>query len=1194
MMLRSRMLSVTVLAACLAVCLTASVAVAEENAALRSRGAMIHVTCDHPRPLNDKWHKPIEMIKAERPAGPIIHDLPSAVMTVKLPVKMTVQRVGILSADYKGGMAMAKDIVIEAPGHEPKKATLTQETKEVQFFDYAARTDTVVVKVTSIYPPKDEKTDQNRKYGTINQVQVIVEESLDELFAIPESYVSGLPTYVMRTPNLDPMAKVEVIGEPRVAEGHPCTIWDKQSIAEIKAQIAEFPKAREAYESIVAYCDKAIEKKMSVPDEPDNGDNPEVAAQHNAVAIGIGNLGIGYALSGNDAYAAEAKRLLLELAARYEGWPVHQHPRFRHDKAKWSWQRLNEAIWLIPAAWGYDLIHDSKVLTDADRKQIEEHFILPCGKFIIDGSSGSLRAPTNWSAIMAASAMVAGRVCGDDRLYESALWGKKRDPENISGGIYFYIDEAIDDDGLWGEGAIGYQFMAMRGLLVMAETAWHNGVDVYGYNDGRLKYVFDSPIWYCYPGGNSSPAVHDSGSASLFGRDAHLYQYARRRYGDKTYNAILRHVEPSLETVYNLFLPSVDFAPVEAADLPEVPSTLFKGVGFAITRHGAGDEEKYLFLDYGPKRSHGHPDKLNFNLFALGQELFADAGSAWYSTDVYQYYYSHSLAHNTVTGNGASQIITEGNLEAYGSLGELAMIRASCDSAIPGTMLDRTLLLSGDRLYDVMHVASGLPMTFDLPYHCHGTMEQSVATEPWADHPKDAKGYKYFSDPVAAKVDGDWSCTWQLPRGRVDAHFIGEPGTEVIIATTPKGAAECPTAMLRRQKKLTNYACAMDVVQKQPKSGQHLEEGQAGPATIKSVKKLEAGGSGYGLVTDLVDGGREVLLVNFTGSPVTLGQYKTDARAAFLQTDADGKLTGFYVAGGTTTTGPGGIRVETSAPALVACRTVKDGLAHVANQSDSPAEITVAGMAGFDASYALKRDGARAGKAGMKAADGGLALSTEKFATYELTRGSQPTVAEYEAELRREKIEAMIREEERQRKEMLAAAEKQRTEAARANVPAGTYYLIQAFPPDGESGGEVNDGSKKTGVFGTAFSGWNDPKHWLEYHVEVEHSGWYQVAVKYCREGGPVTRSLQIDGEYPLPAFREVEFATTGGWSNGADNWKVFRFDWPMLENTPFLVHLEKGKHTIRLDNVSGGGLNLDWIVLAEPRMDITREAVEK
>lgn len=1157
---------------------------AEDNAAARSRGARITVTsANKKKPVNERWKKVRQMISDTKPAGPIIHMIHTAEISVFLALPLNVTRVGILNGDYKGTFAMAKDITIQAPDKEEKKFSLTQDTKKLQFFPYSAKTDRITIKVTSKYPPKNGKK-PDLDYGTISNVQVMVAEDLGKLFAPPDTYTRGLPTYAMRTFNLDPQGFTGVVGKPRKATGHPCTIWDAQDIAEFKKQIAKYPKAKDAYDGIVAFAEKACVLKQQVPDEPDTGVNG-LGKTHTAIATGIGNLGIAYALSGNDKYAAEAKRMLLELADRFEGWPIHKHPKFNHDAAKWSWQRLNEAIWLIPCAWGYDLIHDSKALTDEERKKIEGHFIMPCVKSIMR-SQGIICAPTNWSVICNAAVMIGARVCGDEVYYKKSINGLGGKPKkngtksSRKGGIYFHLDAGIDEDGMWAEGAIGYQFMAMRGLLVCAEVLWRDGIDIYSYRNGRLKHVFDSPIWYCYPGGRSSPSVHDSGSADIFGRDAHLYQYAMQRYGDKTYNAVLCKVAPTFESVYNLFLPAANFHPVDAADLPRVPSILFPGVGFTINRTGDGDGTKYLFTDYGPNRSHGHADKLNFALYALGQELFADAGSAWYSTDIYKRYYPHSQAHNTVTANEMTQIKTGGRLEAYGTLGDMAMVRASCDKAIPAVALDRTMFLSGDRLYDIFMVKSGIPSIFDLPYHSFGEMKQEVAKEPWKDHPIKKSGYCYYKDPIAAKTDSDWNCSWTVKKGQVDMHFMGEPGSEIIFATTPKGGSQLPTAMIRRRGKETIYSCGMDIVP------------TGGAKSIKAVRKLKADKDlGAGLVCAVQDGSQEVLLTNFTGDKLKIGEYETDARVAFLKV-ADGKLKALYMAGGTVLASPK-VTVQASVPSLIAYREAKPGLVQLANQGEKETEVTISALDAADKIHDVDRAGKRTGSRAAPIADGKLKVSVKAFGEYELTKGEQPTVAELAERERRTKMEAQVAREKKEREDFLKQVEAQYDEAKKAGVPEDYFVLAQAEKPSGEGGGKVTISSKKAATLGDAFLNWDRHGHWLEYDVEVKHPGKYQVILKYCREGGSVKRALQVNGEFPFEGARAFELAGTGGWSNGADNWRLHTIAWPLV-GKPFLVDLKEGKNKIRLTNIGGGGVNLDYVVVVAPFAKHTKKTLEK
>ncbi len=1134
-----------------------------ENAALQRHGAAIHVTSKAKKPINDKWNKAPKMLKETKPAGPIINDLASGKITVTLPVPLTVQQVGIKPSDYRGSIALAKDISISSPDAETKKYTLEQKPGELQFLDYAAKTNKIIVEIHSIYDPiKPGK--KKIAYGTVDQVQVIVEEVLAERFATPKTYIPNQTQFIMQTDNLNPQKVSPVIGKPFKVDAHPKTIWSQQEIDEFKGAIKKQKKAKEAYDGIISSCEKIIENAFEVPDEPDLGTNPKVANLHTAIAQGIANLGIGYALSGDERYAEECKRLLMGMADKYESYPRHSHPKFTHDSSKWSWQRLGDAIWLIPAAWGYDLIHNSKALSDEDRAKIEDKFIMPCVKEIMRSSS-IIGAPTNWSVICCAAVMIGARVCDNEEYYKRAMLGNKGDKKQ---GIYFHLDKGIDDDGMWAEGAIGYQFMAIRGLIVMAEIMWHDGIDIYSYRDNRLKFVFDSPIWYCYPGGSSAPAVHDSGSASLYGRDAHLYQYALRRYGDKTYNSILHKVTPTFESIYNLFLPACDFSEVDAADLPPIPSILFPGVGFTINRTGFGEDSKYLFMDYGPNRSHGHDDKLNFNVFALGEELFGDGGSAWYSTDLYKKYFPYSQAHNTLSANEQTQIRSGGRLEAYGTAADMALIRATSDKAIPGGAMDRTMLMSDGRVYDIFWYTGGIPFSLDLCYHGHGSLEEKLTTGSWDECPKEKNGYAYFKDPRIGQVDGDWKATWKVKRGHVDMHYVGEKGSSIVSTTTPKGGKNMPTIMIRRHGTETVYAGVMDIVKK----------GETG--TIQSIKKQQSN-EAYLLHATLVDGTQEIVLVNYTPNKISLGDWSFDGRVAFVQMK-NGVLTRLYLAGGTQLQGAG-LDITTSSPSLIAYQQVKDGLAGVWNQSNTETSLIINKLPAFESVVSN----------GNKVALSNGTMLVSANGSVELHQGQQVSIQKYLDQQMIDKRNALIAKEAAQRAELSKAYEAQMAKAKEINLPTDTIVLVQAEDLSEQQGGKVNITDKKTATHGSAFSGWNNRDHSLHYTFEVDKPGLYQMHIKYCREGDEQLRSIEIDGEFPNEYAKEMVFPGTGGWSNGSDNWKLIPLTWGVLDK-PFLIHLDKGTHKLKLNNLSGAGLNLDYVVFTAPGSEVTKQSVEK
>jgi endoglucanase Acf2 len=113
----------------------------------------------------------------------------------------------------------------------------------------------------------------------------------------------------------------------------------------------------------------------------------------------------------------------------------------------------------------------------------------------------------------------------------------------------------------------------------------------------------------------------------------------------------------------------------------------------------------------------------------------------------------------------------------------------------------------------------------------------------------------------------------------------------------------------------------------------------------------------------------------------------------------------------------------------------------------------------------------------------------------------------------------------------------------------------------------VNEGDFRTGEYVDAVSvnnegatvGWITDGEWLEYSVDVQSTGCYDVAVRYAsgndNGGGPFY--FEIDGTAVSP---NVVFTSTGGWGN-----------WNTKTTS---VNLEAGNHVLRLV-ASGGEFNI-------------------
>ncbi|WP_438434795.1 extracellular solute-binding protein [Gorillibacterium sp. sgz500922] len=92
---------------------------------------------------------------------------------------------------------------------------------------------------------------------------------------------------------------------------------------------------------------------------------------------------------------------------------------------------------------------------------------------------------------------------------------------------------------------------------------------------------------------------------------------------------------------------------------------------------------------------------------------------------------------------------------------------------------------------------------------------------------------------------------------------------------------------------------------------------------------------------------------------------------------------------------------------------------------------------------------------------------------------------------------------------------------------------------------------------------WKLPGQWIEWTVDAPEDGLYQIALKRKQDqlrGIYATRSLTLDGEYPFEEMKRLRFDYNMGWEmevlGGPD--------------TPYLFHLTKGTHRIRLTVTMG------------------------
>jgi hypothetical protein len=488
----------------------------------------------------------------------------------------------------------------------------------------------------------------------------------------------------------DPNAKVVVHGQPRMAKGHPCTLWDSQDIDRLKELLKTDATVQALFANMKKKMDVRITQPLDVPlchKGPDGKwmwpqDFPANEAPHSKQSTNcvtnseaMESLGILYVLTGDQKYADYCRQMFLAYAANYPYWG-------RSPKASWrsasdgrvSFQFLNDGFYLANYAWAYDLISNLPTLTKEDRASIHDNFFVPMiSEFFIEGAAGNdyMSYDNNRSAICAGAVLIAGYATDDPEIVNFAMYGhngSKLQPVFTPGigpdvakevgnrplkpgvqpppggfmGVHF-SPGCLHNDGFWCEGSPGYSLgIAACGLFDDAEVLWRHGTDMYSYRNGVLKRLIDSAFLVAYPGDPKypMPIIGDSGAFDLLdkrdwssGEMGVPFTLGYQRYQNPQYLPVIYNAAPHLGLTVHSGPPLIkdnlpDPATVTAAStVVPIQNANFYDTGLGFMRVAEEGRINSLLMQYGSSwQGHDHPCKLGIDLYAFGGILMSLSG----------------------------------------------------------------------------------------------------------------------------------------------------------------------------------------------------------------------------------------------------------------------------------------------------------------------------------------------------------------------------------------------------------------------------------------------------------------------------------------------------------------------------------------------------------------------------------------
>ena len=387
-----------------------------------------------------------------------------------------------------------------------------------------------------------------------------------------------------------------------------------------------------------------------------------------------------YLATGEKSHAVRIKNLLLDLAAKYPAYKIHDRERNYTPgySGKLFSQSLDESVWAIDAARAY-LVAASE-MTGSERRQIETGFLRPCADLLLSSHDKG-----NWQVWHNGGIIALGVALKDDSIIDLAL-------NKPVLGYHAMMEKCVYADGWWNEGSVVYHFYPLRSLLLSAEALRCRKIDLY---DEKLKNMFMSPVNLLYAD-LTFPSQNDGWYGTSLASQCSLYEIMALRTKKPEYIQLLRLCYDRVpRTSSEALINGMDLS----SDMPfiEPESHLFPNLGVGVLRSG----NRTVVLKNGPYGGlHGHPDKLSVSIHNGKQEILPDLGTTAYGVPDCYAWYQKTIAHNTVTVDKTDQKKADASIHLFDRTPSGGRIEATTDSAYPGVRMKRSLSLNGNRLQD--------------------------------------------------------------------------------------------------------------------------------------------------------------------------------------------------------------------------------------------------------------------------------------------------------------------------------------------------------------------------------------------------------------------------------------------------------------------------------------------------------------
>lgn len=471
-------------------------------------------------------------------------------------------------------------------------------------------------------------------------------------------------------------------------------------------------------------------------------------------------------------YAEYLRRNLLFYAEHYGQYAEHgEHA----GRGKVFPQALTEAIFLIDMEELLAFSSDLGLFSEAELAAFGEKLFRP-GLQLISGQQDGMPMPHNIQMWYQACRIACASFLDEPETLADAVRGPR--------GWLAHAEKGLTREGFWYELSLTYHYYTfqafLRALRVLEAHPDYRDVG----RHPAFRAMAGAYAALAYPDG-SLPAYNDSWFGGTLGSLAGASESLWRTFPE--YGGILgwlMRAYPEIKRRGDALLYGPAELPEPAA--PAGGSRLLPDTGIAVLQN---DRLRVTLKNTGSGGGHDHRDQCAIEVWAGGERLSWDPGTAGYGCAFTREWLQSPLAHNLWIRNGEKQ-----RLFAHGPVKMEGNAASAVSLALEGAEVRRRIALLPAGYIDEHTFEGEREEDWEWAFRCLGEAETDIGLQ--AESLPDAAPYSYLSEARGADVSGPFEVAFRTGRQTLRLRIACSRPAHLLLSRCPAHDASVQVSLL--------------------------------------------------------------------------------------------------------------------------------------------------------------------------------------------------------------------------------------------------------------------------------------------------------------------------------------------------------------------------------------------------------------